>query len=323
MEYHLFTDGSYNPHLDISSMGGYLLDNQNNKIFEFSEKILDKKLLKYHELSALKFGLEKAVSLNVKKLTCYADDISIRNFNELEVLNEHPIDPIKRQLLLDIISLKKDFDLIYFRHIRRNFNKKADKLAEKIQLEHFYDNIFFKERFEIQSQKLLKVPNLLCAEDFYSQQSSKEEIQSTYKIIEDKITQSQLHVLLQLHTDDEINGVAKFYLINSKNNEKELIDLREFDIKKVNSHCLDLLDVCFTKISENQKEKQTLALMIESNHLALKKFEMLLRQRFIFPKIKTPLNERFLKSCTHFTEIIIHDKNLLEPKNISTKKLKK
>jgi len=304
------------------NFGGYLLDNQNNKIFEFSEKILDEKLLKYHELSALKFGLGKASSLNIKKLTCYADDISIRNFNELEVLNEHPIDPIKRNLLLNIIELKKNFDLIYFRHIRRNFNKKADKLAERVQLEHFYDNIFFKERFEIQSQKLLKIPNLVCLEDFYSQQTSKEDIQQSSHIIQDKIIQSDIHVLLDLHTYDEINGIAKFYLINS-NHEKEFIDLREFDIKKVNSHCLDLLEVCFKKITENQTEKPTLALMIESNHLALKKFEMLLRQRFIFPKLKTPLNERFLNSCTHFKEIILHDKNLLEPKNTSTKKLKK
>lgn len=304
MTYYLFTDGSYNPHIHISSIGGYLLNDNKEVIFEFSEKLLEKNFLKYHELAALKYGLEQCISHNVKNVVCYADDISLRNFNHLETVNEkHTIDPVKRKLLEEIIELKKSFVVIEFRHILRKFNKKADKLAGRIQLEHFYDNIFFNERYQIDSLKLLNIPNLICLEDSYSEVSTATHIENESKIIEEKFAQSELFYLLELKTLDENNGVAHLYNIDKNTRQRTFIELRNFDIKKVNSHCLDLLDIGFKNI--HITPKPTLGLMIISENLALKKFDMLMRKRFIFPKIKTPLVDRFLESCSNFSQIVL------------------
>lgn len=320
MTYYLFTDGSYNPHLHISSMGGYVVDENKEIVFEFSQKLTEESLLKYHELSALQLGLEKCISHHLKNIVCYSDDISLRNLNSLEVLERQDIIPAKRNLIENIIELKKEFDVIEFRHIRRKFNKKADKLAERIQLEHFYDNIFFKERFEIESQKLLKVPNLLCLEDLYTKNSTEVDIQNSQEKIEKQFLQSDLFFILKLDTIDENNGIANIYSLDKKTQQRNLLDFREFDIKKVNSHCLDLLEVAFKTIQDNPKP--TMGLIIESENLALKKFDMLLRKRFIFPKVKTPLADRFLAGCNHFSRIVLIDylpeslqlKNNIKPK---------
>lgn len=306
MSYHLFTDGSYNPHLNISSIGGYLLDENKNVVFEFSEKLLEKSFLKYHELAALKYGLKECLSHNILNIVCYADDISLRNLNYLEVVSDkHPIDFVKKTLIEDIIELRKQFELIEFRHIMRKFNKKADKLAERVQLEHFYDNIFFKERYEIDSQKFLPIPNLICIEDYYNNTSSAEQIENSKKILNNKFSNADLYYILKLDTINENEGTANLYSIDKNTLTETFIEVRNFDIKKVNSHCLDLLDLGFKDIK--QSPKPSLGLIITSENLALKKFDMLMRRRFIFPKIKTPLVDRFLSSCSNFSEIILID----------------
>lgn len=303
MTHYLFTDGSYNPHLHISSIGGYLLDDNKDTVFEFAEKLTTECLLKYHELVALQHGLNKCIEYNIKQLVCYSDDISLRNLNGLEVLIRENIDPVKKQILENIIELKQNFDGIEFRHIRRKFNKKADKLAERIQLAHFYDNIFFKERFEIESQKLLNISNLVCLEDFYNKTSTEEDITKAEKNLEKVFLISDLFYVLTLDTIDEHNAVANIYSLDKNTKEKTFLDYRQFEIKKVNSHCLDLLEAVF----KNVEYKPNMGLMIISENLALKKFDMLLRKRFIFPKVKTPLADRFLASCDNFKEIYLLD----------------
>lgn len=303
MTYHLFTDGSYNPHLHISSIGGYLLDENKHTVFEFSEKLTQESLLKYHELVALQHGLKQCIEHNIKQVVCYSDDISLRNLNGLEVLIRDNIDPVKKRVIEDIIQLKQNFDGIEFRHIRRKFNKKADKLAERIQLAHFYDNIFFKERFEIMSQKLLNIPNLVCLEDFYTKNSTPEQIEKSEENLEKVLLTSDMFYVLTLDTIDENNAVANIYSLDKTNNKKTFLDYRQFEIKKVNSHCLDLLEAVF----KNVEHKPSMGLMIISENLALKKFDMLLRKRFIFPKVKTPLADRFLASCENFTNIVLLD----------------
>lgn len=305
MTYHLFTDGSYNPHLHISSIGGYLLDENKVTVFEFSEKLIQESLLKYHELVALQYGLKQCIAHNIKQVVCYSDDISLRNLNGLEVLERDNIDPVKKHLIENIIKLKQNFDGIEFRHIRRKFNKKADKLAERIQLAHFYDNIFFKERFEIQSQKLLNIPNLFCLEDFYDKKTSEEDIEKIQETLEKKFLNSDMYFVLTIDTIDESNAVANMYSLDKNTHERQFLDYRQFEIKKVNSHCLDLIEAVFKNLE--LPNKTNMGFMILSENLALKKFDMLLRKRFIFPKVKTPLADRFLASCEKFNNIILLD----------------
>lgn len=303
MTYHLFTDGSYNPHLHISSIGGYVLNEEKETVFEFSEKLTQESLLKYHELFALQHGLQLCIKENIKQLVCYSDDISLRNLNGLDVLERNNIEPVKKQLLEHIIELKQKFEGIEFRHIRRKFNKKADKLAERIQLAHFYDNIFFKERFEIASKKLLRIPNLFCLEDFYNKYTTEEQIENVENNLEKKLLNSHVFYILTLDTIDEHNAVANIYSLDKTTKERTFLDYRQFETKKVNSHCLDLLECTF----KNVTNKPTMGFMILSENLALKKFDMLLRKRFIFPKVKTPLAERFLASCNNFSDICLID----------------
>ena len=66
-----------------------------------------------------------------------------------------------------------------------------------------------------------------------------------------------------------------------------------------------MLESSFKSIQ--QESKPSMSLIIESENLALKKFDMLLRRRFIFPKVKTPLADRFLASCDNFSHIVLID----------------
>jgi ribonuclease HI len=298
MQHFLYTDGSFNPNLNLASIGGYIIDENQNVLFEFSESISDSYFFKYHELLALKKGLTLALDNNIKNLICLSDDIFIRFFNNLDILSLPSFEINKKNLIIQILQLKSQFDLIDFKFIERKFNKKADKLAEQTQIKYFYENIFFKERFEIKSTKFLNIPNLICIEDFYNSKPSE------HQLLEYSNNIAQLSHFSDFHLELHLKSINKDYseatLINKFDNSFQQIT---FETKKVNSHCIALLTNYFLFL--NPVKSNSLSLFIKTDDLSLKKFDMLLRKRFIFPKPKTPLTQRFIQSCSLFKKIIL------------------
>lgn len=135
----LYTDGSYKQDSNIAGIGGYLINSENESVFEFSEIIEDPKMYEKHEILALEKGLMKCIDLGIKKLHCFSDEeqlCKICNVKEEELLQKYII---KNPKLSKIIDLLPNFTQIDFQYIPREENKKADYLANKA-IKHLLTN---------------------------------------------------------------------------------------------------------------------------------------------------------------------------------------
>ncbi len=302
--FYLYTDGSYNPQLKHSTVGGYLKNQEGQMIFDFSESIHDKNILLFHELFAMNLGIKKALAHGVKHLVCFSDDLSIQNFNKLTYLTDHYKNIHKRKLMLEIMDMKQKFESIHFKHIKRKYNKFADKLAEKSQIDYFYHHLTFTEHFNLEDKKKLKVPNLICAENFYHQPIPMDEMHKIQNHILQASEKSDHHILCQIYTKD--NKIAYLQMINKSFYQNNYVMYESsFDIKRVNAYALNAICDTLKMLINQQSIEQQMTLEIHTNHLALQKFEMVLRGKFIFPKLKTPLVDRFLQACSSFKHIIL------------------
>ena len=82
----------------------------------------------YAEYKGLEQGLLSALDKNYKNIIVYGDSLLVINQTigiwKCKADNLAPI-------LKDIITLKRDFDKIEFLHIKRQYNKRADELANE------------------------------------------------------------------------------------------------------------------------------------------------------------------------------------------------
>lgn len=93
-KYRLYTDGSYRKHLSLAGIGGHLIDENDNVLFKFSEKIPESESLKHHESIAMLHGLTKALEHGIKELECFSDDINIAKAFESKEFNSQAINAI-------------------------------------------------------------------------------------------------------------------------------------------------------------------------------------------------------------------------------------
>lgn len=126
--YKLYTDGSHAHDIDIAGIGGVLYDENNIKIWEFSELLNVNKA--QHELMALKYGISKCLDKGIKSIACYTDCLGIvKLFKDKKITDEQLF--TNKELKLDIFKLIEKFENISFSYIPRDNNKEADKLARK------------------------------------------------------------------------------------------------------------------------------------------------------------------------------------------------
>lgn len=127
MNYKLYSDGCYFREFNAAGIGGYLLDNNNNIVFEFSERLSDKTYYDAHERMALCRALEKCVELNLQNesIEYFSDDKALMQNLDLNCLSEDSI------LGQEIMILKNQFSNIGFSYIPRDENKLADKLSRR------------------------------------------------------------------------------------------------------------------------------------------------------------------------------------------------
>lgn len=78
------------------------------------------------EYTALKEGLRKLQSEGFKNIEVKADsELMIKQLNGIYKVKNPNLKPI----FLEIKELEKDFDRVNYLHVRREFNKRADELA--------------------------------------------------------------------------------------------------------------------------------------------------------------------------------------------------
>ncbi len=123
--YQLFTDGASRGNPGPASAGALLKDAQGTVVAEISE-YLGEITNNQAEYLALKFGLQKAIELKIKRLEVKLD-------SELVVKQIHGLYKVKHPDLIPIYEevkkLIRQIPEIKVEHVRREFNKEADRLA--------------------------------------------------------------------------------------------------------------------------------------------------------------------------------------------------
>ncbi len=126
-KFKLFTDGGARGNPGPAGIGGVLYGSQDEIIASFSV-YLGKTTNNQAEYRALLRGLELALENKVENLECYLDsELVVKQLNrEYKVKNKN-----LASLFLKAWNLSMNFKKISFNHIRREYNQKADSLANK------------------------------------------------------------------------------------------------------------------------------------------------------------------------------------------------
>lgn len=127
-KYNLFTDGGSRGNPGNAATGAFLF-NEQNELIDFTGKYLGVASNNVAEYNALIEGLELAIENKVKNLNCNLDsELIVKQLNG-EYKVKHP----DMKTLFDKVKLLiAKFDECKFTHIRREFNKNADKLVNLI-----------------------------------------------------------------------------------------------------------------------------------------------------------------------------------------------
>jgi ribonuclease HI len=166
----LYTDGSYLPYAQTSGIGGYLLDEHNQTIFEFSELIPNNQVFSdpaKFEILALMKGLQLCLQHNITSVQCFSDEqtlcriLSIKNEEQLSTYIE------RNPLLQSITCLIPEFDALSFEYIPRNENKKADKLSRQKIYEKMEQQ---PDIAQIEVAQPLMIPGLVFSEKMTKEQ---------------------------------------------------------------------------------------------------------------------------------------------------------
>lgn len=313
--YKLFTDGSYQSEDKIAAIGGYLLDPENNVVFEFSQQINDPLHYSFHESVALIHGLKKSLEHNVEHLQCFSDDASMRKLLNKEFLTD--ISSQANPFREEIFDLKKQFKAIVFNYLPRKENKKADKLAGKVLRIYKEELTPYRSRshFIGQEHKFLNLPNLVCEEDFQdglinvSTVSSVLAIEKEQKDIKDFIVVGISKDKETVDNIDDYNPITiniSFFQVDELKQIQfcQLISSTSIIQKKLISVGLDVMADAFNKISSQHKD---IGLIFDNENQALRKLEMLFRKRNILPLPDTPLTKKFLNAGKEFNRIVLHN----------------
>lgn len=232
----LYTDGCYYMDAEVGGIGGYLVDDRNYTIFEFSELIDTKELFTKHEYIAFKKGLKLAYDKGIKNIHCYTDAKHIATIFNEKVM---PLSIQSDRLMRSIFKLTKKFESITIEYLPREENKRADNLSRKLILERGLQknlrNIekpFFSEKF------LFSAPfKEMDKEDF------KEKCKKTknYFIFETEVLAHEKYALKVFH-------------ILYENEKVNILSEKKYDLSFTN----ELLKESLTVINETLKSNSEL-----------------------------------------------------------------
>jgi ribonuclease HI len=123
----IFSDGGARGNPGPAGIGAVIY-NEDNKILAQISEYLGVTTNNQAEYRALIAALKKAKELGVEKVECYLDsELVVKQLNHEYKVKNKDLAP----LFLEIHNLVVSFKSINFFHIRREYNKEADRLANE------------------------------------------------------------------------------------------------------------------------------------------------------------------------------------------------
>lgn len=123
----IHSDGGARGNPGPAGIGALLTDENNHKVAEIS-KYLGVATNNQAEYKALLAGLKKAKELGADEVLCYLDsELVVKQLNREYKVKNKDLAP----LFIEIYNLSLGFKKISYHHIRREFNKEADCLANE------------------------------------------------------------------------------------------------------------------------------------------------------------------------------------------------
>jgi len=123
----MYFDGASRGNPGPSSFGGVIYDEDDHESIVYKKK-LGIETNNFAEYSGLLAGLNVCIKYNIRKINVFGDSkLAIEQVNgnwKVKSANIKPLYEAIRRLLT-----RENFDKITFQHVRRNFNKRADELA--------------------------------------------------------------------------------------------------------------------------------------------------------------------------------------------------
>ena len=123
-QFKLFTDGGSRGNPGPAAIGGVIYEND-QEIAHFS-KYLGTGTNNQAEYTALLTGLELAKKHKINNLQCFLDsELVVKQLNKEYRVKD--ADLVK--LFVKVWNLAQEFENVSFNHVRREFNKEADRLV--------------------------------------------------------------------------------------------------------------------------------------------------------------------------------------------------
>ncbi|HSE61712.1 MAG TPA: reverse transcriptase-like protein [Candidatus Saccharimonadales bacterium] len=124
----IYTDGGSRGNPGPSASGFVIFDAEERPLFE-GGKYLGITTNNQAEYQAVKFALQKAFEMGGKRLSCRMDSqLVVNQLNGIYQIRNRDLWPIHA----NIKELVKKFEKVTFTHVRREFNKDADGMVNKI-----------------------------------------------------------------------------------------------------------------------------------------------------------------------------------------------
>ena len=123
----LYTDGASRGNPGESGIGIWIGDEKQNSLKEFS-KYIGSATNNFAEYTALIEGLKLCLDVTSEEVNAFLDsELVVKQLNGIYRVKNINIKPLYEQ----VVVLKNKFKKVTFTHIRREFNKTADALANK------------------------------------------------------------------------------------------------------------------------------------------------------------------------------------------------
>ena len=124
-EYKIYTDGGARGNPGPAGIGMLILDDQEKVVWEHGEYI-GETTNNQAEYRALLHALKKARELDIEVVSCYLDSqLVVKQLNKEYKVKDAGL----AKVFVEVWNLSVQFKKITFHHIRREFNKEADKLV--------------------------------------------------------------------------------------------------------------------------------------------------------------------------------------------------
>ncbi|MDQ6985298.1 MAG: ribonuclease HI family protein [Candidatus Dojkabacteria bacterium] len=126
--YSLFTDGGSRGNPGNAAIGGFIFD-ENKKNLDFFGRYIGEATNNVAEYMAVLEGIKLAKKHKIKELGCHLDsELVVKQLNG-EYKVKHPD---MFNLYEQVLDEKKSFEKIEFIHVKREFNRYADKMVNVI-----------------------------------------------------------------------------------------------------------------------------------------------------------------------------------------------